>query len=198
MSFKSELSLLSTSGRIKLAMNERRRLSAMQRRQLFLRISFDMGLILMQTCAIFLFLQFLSSPYSKGLEYQLLFLYSVILTEYVAIEPRVCVCVCVCVCTHVHFSIHTYSRLSSSQYTSKVSWGWLDTCTDVSEHVLIGSPQAMVMWPQWTPNKAAPIRLFTSSFRAYFKHIMVYVLKLSYVLTDRIHITMIVWDILTF
>ena len=54
MSFKSELSLLSTSGRIKLAMNERRRLSAMQRRQLFLRISFDMGLILMQTCAIFL------------------------------------------------------------------------------------------------------------------------------------------------
>ena len=28
----------------------------------------------------------------------LLFLYSVILTEYVAIEPRVCVCLCVCVC----------------------------------------------------------------------------------------------------
>ena len=26
----------------------------------------------------------------------LLFLYSVILTEYVAMEPRVCVCVCVC------------------------------------------------------------------------------------------------------
>ena len=26
------------------------------------------------------------------------FLYSVILTEYVAIEPRVCVCMCVCVC----------------------------------------------------------------------------------------------------
>ena len=76
MSLKSELSLLSTSGRIKLAMNERRRLSAMQRRQLFLRISFDMALILMQTCAIFLFLQFLSSLYSKVMEYQfVLFLF---------------------------------------------------------------------------------------------------------------------------
>ena len=40
---------------------------------------------------------------SKGVNlnwflFKLLFLYSVILTEYVAIEPRVCVCVCVCVC----------------------------------------------------------------------------------------------------
>ena len=30
-----------------------------------------------------------------------MFLYSVILTEYVAIEPRVCVCACVCACVCV-------------------------------------------------------------------------------------------------
>ena len=109
MSFKSELSLLSTSGRIKLAMNERRRLSAMQRRQLFLRISFDMGLILMQTCAIFLFLQFLSSPYSMVLEYQFVFLILALLVVCLLGLNLSVLCKCFC-CNNVQLTVQLSDR----------------------------------------------------------------------------------------